>query len=73
MQGVRSIIEKWGFLPRAVKDLAAMEEGTGGYSTSAKASLLKEAEKLQRIYSEKLKACMSSSGKPANFREPKNS
>jgi hypothetical protein len=60
-----TIIENWGFLPRAVKELAAIEEDEVGYTKTSK-STLQEAERLKSIYDESLKEFLSSSRKSAN-------
>ncbi|CAM6037623.1 unnamed protein product [Sphagnum compactum] len=49
--GVTNIVKDWGFVPHAVKKLAALEEGGG----SGKYNVVKEAERLHGIYAEELK------------------
>jgi hypothetical protein len=50
-QGVTKIVKDWGFVPHAVKKLAALEECGG----SGKYNVVKEAERLHVIYAEELK------------------
>ncbi|KAG0611189.1 hypothetical protein M758_7G122400 [Ceratodon purpureus] len=69
-RGLSSIIENWGFLPRAVKELAAIEEGEGGCTTTSR-STLQEAERLKGIYEESLKEFLSSSRKLTNLIDEK--
>lgn len=61
-QGLSSIMENWGFIPRAVKELAAIEEG---YTRTSK-STLQEAERLKGIYDEVLNEFLASSKKSTN-------
>jgi DNA-repair protein XRCC1 len=49
--GVAKIVKDWGFVPHAVKKLAALEECGG----SGKYNVVKEAERLHGIYAEELK------------------
>ncbi|CAK9199123.1 unnamed protein product [Sphagnum troendelagicum] len=49
--GVTKIVKDWGFVPHAVKKLAALEECGG----SGKYNVVKEAERLHGIYAEELK------------------
>jgi len=58
-----NIIENWGFLPRAVKELAAIEEGY----TRTSLSTLHEAERLKGIYDEILNDFLASSKKSTNI------
>lgn len=63
-QGLSSVIENWGFLPKAVKELAAIEKGV----TEISSSTLEEAERLKGIYDETLKDVLGSR-KSANSSE----
>jgi len=62
-QGLSSITENWGFVPRAVKELAAIEEGY----TRTSISTLQEAERLKGIYDEVLNDFLASSKKSTNI------
>lgn len=51
-QGVRSIIESWGCLPRAIQELAAMEEGRDGYKKGTRSHMLEEVTRLKHVYTD---------------------
>lgn len=68
---MRSVVENWGFLPRAVKELSAMEEGKDGYVKSMRSSLLGEAERLKGIYMENLKHFITPSKAPVGATQQK--
>jgi DNA-repair protein XRCC1 len=51
-QGVRSIIESWGCLPKAIQELAAMEEGRDGYKKGTRSHMLEEATRLKHVYTD---------------------
>lgn len=67
-QGLSSIIENWGFLPRAVKELAAMEEDEHAKTST---STLLEADRLKGIYDEVLTVILASSKKSTNVIDQK--
>lgn len=50
LQGVSTIVESWGCLPRAIKELAAMEEGREGYKNGTRSHMLAEAARLKHVY-----------------------
>jgi len=52
LQGVSSIVESWGCLPRAIKELAALEEGREGYKKGTRSHMLEEAARLKHVYTD---------------------
>ncbi|KAG0565379.1 hypothetical protein KC19_8G185600 [Ceratodon purpureus] len=54
-QGVKSIVDSWECLPRAIKELAALEEGRGGYMKGTRSIMLGEADRMKHVYSDILK------------------